>query len=237
MAGFLDVLKGIAPVAASFIPGVGPLVGAGLGAALNAGGRAGQVLGNAAGGQADAQQSREILELQRQGLLNSQYQTQQGAEMQQGTLDLQRQGFDEQTEGSRMRRALIGQLLGNAQDFDFDVPGLPKAEVSGGLNFSALGQDGRDLGSEMMARALSRLREGNTFQGGEVLEPPGVREVGNVGGNQALNVGSTILNTLAALGGGQQELGSPGPSLADRTTSGYIPQVGTPVRLPQPPPR
>lgn len=233
MASIGGFFKALAPIAASFIPGIGPMVGPALGAALS---NTGSVLGHAAGGQADAQQARAGLENQRNQLLNQQYGTQQGAEMSQGQLDLQRQQFDDQTESSRLRRALVGQLLGTTQDFSLDVPGIPKAQTSGGFNFSALGPEGRDIGAEMVTRALSQLREGNTYQGGNVLTPPELSEVGDVGGNGFLNAAALATSTLGALGSGGQ-LG--GGQQRDYTKllpiTNQMPNLGPSVGLPPPP--
>jgi hypothetical protein len=164
---------------------------------------AGRMFGSAAEASANTQAERAQLEQQRNSLLGSLYNTQQNAQMSQGQLDLQRKGFDESSEGSRLRRALIGQLLGNAQALDIDIPGIPKAKITGGLSVNSLGQGGRDIGAEMTARALEKLRAGNTYQGGNLVAPPDIAPVGQLGGNRFLNIlgsAGSLLGGVAANG-------------------------------------
>lgn len=178
------------------------MVGLGGGAAAGGGGAmstlgklgsygqtASKLFGNMAGQSADAQMSNALLK-------NQQYGTQQNAEMNAGALDLNRKRFDEDSEASRMKRALIGQLLGNMQDVNVSVPGITPANISGGLRPSALGDLGRSLSGEMSTRAADQARAGNTYQGGNVLTPPNTP----TGGNKALNTLAVASSLLGAFG-------------------------------------
>jgi hypothetical protein len=161
--GFMDFLKGAGKVGLGFLTG-GPV------GAIASG--VGQVLGAASGGKNDAKMAGAQIDQTGNNQLLSQYGLQQNAQMNQGQLDLQRKQFSEGAEASRMKRALVGSLLGNMQDFDISMPGIPKAQMSGGLKPSTLGQGGRDISAEMVARALSQIRSGDQFQGGNILPAP-----------------------------------------------------------------
>ena len=132
----------------------------------------------------------------------SQYQTQQGAQMQQGQLDLNRQQFNESSEASRMKRALIGALLGNVQDAQISVPGIKTAQISGGLRPSALGENGRGLAELMAKLASEKAQAGNTYQGGEMLAPPNLTDLGGMrqGGNGILNALAGISSAIGGVG-------------------------------------
>lgn len=150
------------------------------------------------------------------------YGTQQGAETDAGRLNLDRNKFDLDSEGARMKRALIGSLLGNMEDSKLSMPGVTTASVSGGLRPSTLGQGGHDASAEMVARALQQVRNGNSYSGGSVLAPPSLADVGappalaadvappelspvgQLGGSTGLNMAALIFSLLGGAGAGQQ---------------------------------
>lgn len=191
-AGAAGAAGAAAPAAAA---GLGSTVVKNLPALLSG---AGTVLGNAAGGQADAQKSAAELEQERARTLANQYGTQQGAETSAGQLNLDRQKFNETSEAARLKRAIIGNLLGNVQDTSISLPGITPATVTGGLRPSALGQGGRDASAEMVARALEQVRAGNTYSGGTVLPQPDVAPVGAQGGSKGLNTAALIASLFGA---------------------------------------
>ena len=163
--GFLSALGKIAPFAASFIPGVGPALSPALGAI----GAASQVGGKQAAGAAEGR-IREADLLQRQDQLrNSQYGTQQGAEMNAGQLDLQRKGFTEGARGSRAKQAFLADLLGNYQPTRVSVKGVPEANISGGPQ---IGAGGKQAMAELSRQALLAQLTPDKFEGGNVLAPP-----------------------------------------------------------------
>lgn len=161
----------------------------------------GRVFGGASEASAQNDQARAQLEQQRAQTVQNQFQTQQQAQMQGGNLDLDRKKFDESSEGSRLKRALLGQLLGNSPALDISMPGIPKANISGGLSMNSLGPGGRDIGALMTARALQQLQQGNRYTGGEILDAPAIPEIGRLGGNKFLNVLGTIGSALGSIGG------------------------------------
>lgn len=167
-------------------------------------GAAGSVLGGAAGGKADTTAAQTTFEQNRNRQLLDQFGIQQGAEMQRGGLDLQRKAFDESSEGSRFKRALVGNLLANMQDTNVSVPGITNATISGGLRPSTLDRGGgREIASEMMQRALSQARAGNTYEGGGMVAPPNLAAVPQQGGG-FLDTAALVASLGGALGKPQQ---------------------------------
>ena len=149
------------------------------------------VLGGAAKSSADTAAAKSVFDM-------NNYNSQQNAQMNQGQLDLQRKQFDESSESSRMRRALVGALLGNMQDVNVTVPGIKNATITGGMRPSALGQNGKDLAALMVKLASEKAQAGNAYQGGEILKPPTY----SGGGNSFLNsaaLASSILGTPGLL--------------------------------------
>lgn len=108
-----------------------------------------------------------------------------------GQLDLDRKRFDEQSEASRYRRALVSNLLGSVQDVNVSVPGLKPVGVSGGLRPSAINADGRAMLSEMSGRAMDQIRQGNPYPAGPGSLP--------TGGNKGVNWAATIASLLGGL--------------------------------------
>ena len=137
----------------------------------------------------------------------SQYGQQQGAQFNLGALDLNRKQFDESSEAARMKRALLGSLLGNLKDSNVSVAGIPQASVTGGIRASALGQGGQDIAKLMMEMALAKAKAGNTYEGGQILDAPQLQDTGAMrqGGNKFLNalgmIGSAVGGVGSAMGG------------------------------------
>lgn len=183
----------------------------------------GKVFGGASEASAQNQLERQQLEQNRNRQLIDLYGTQQGAQMQQGQLDLQRQAFQSGEEGTRLKRALLGQLLGNAQALDIDIPGIQKPKMTGGLSVNSLGQGGRDIGAEMTARALMQLRAQPKYEGGQILQAPTIAPIGKTGGNGFLNalgtIGSLIGGAGSMFGGQRQQPGATPPG----TITGSLP--------------
>ena len=122
----------------------------------------------------------------------------QNAQNQAGQLDLNRKQFTDDARGGRGKQALIGDLLRNLQDVSINVPGVQKAQISGGLRPSAIGAGGREAAGALHSQALQALLSGDTFQGGEILSPPTMRQMPEKGG-----VESTLdwLGLLGSVGG------------------------------------
>lgn len=178
----------------------------------------GSIFGGAAEGRANQQANQAAAEQQRNNLLADIFRTQQGAQMQQGALDLQRKAFDAGVEKERLRRALVGQLLGNAQNLTIDIPGIPRASISGGLGPNALGASGRALAQMISRRALSQLDTPTDWQGGNIVDAPAIGPVPKQGGGGLLNTLGLVGSVLGGLGG----IFGGGGGGAARTTPGTI---------------
>src|SRR5690606_14487827 len=137
----------------------------------------GSIFGRASEGRANQQANQAAANARQNELLSRLFDTQQQAQMQQGSLDLARQQFGANRERDHLRRALIGQLLGNAQNLDINVKGIPKANISGGLNFDTLGAGGRATALDMARRAQTGLDTPMTFEGGNLLRAPDLLDV------------------------------------------------------------
>lgn len=152
------------------------------GASLALTGGAGIVdsLGKTASGAAQGAASGRQLEteniLRQDALRNSQYGTQQGAEMQAGNLDLSRKNFTEDARGSRAKQALIASILGGGfQPTSVNVPGIKNATITGGLAESLKAPGAQQSMAELMKQALAAQldgADGESFTGGSVLTPP-----------------------------------------------------------------
>lgn len=190
---------------------IGGIVGApfsgGASLALTGLGTLGDVLGKQAAGSAAGRATESDLLTRQDMLRNQQYQTQQNAQMGAGQLDLQRKGFSEDARGGRAKQAMIGDLLSRLQDVNISVPGIQTANVTGGLRPSALGETGRGAGAELAKQALLKLMQGDTFEGGQVLNAPGLSQLPKAGTWEKIaGVGGTIGSLLGALGAiGQDE--------------------------------
>lgn len=154
----------------------------------------GQVAGQAAAGRAAGREREALLNNQRDQLSGSQYSTAQQALMNAGTLDLQRQQFQENSRGGRAKQALIGSLLQGLQDVNISVPGIKTAQVSGGLRPSAIGAGGRAAAGELEKQALLKMLQGDEFTGGDILSMPGLTPMPQAGRLDS------ILSTLGTAG-------------------------------------
>ena len=180
--GLGKVLKVGAPLAASVIPGVGPMASKvlnGIGSAAGAIGDVGQVAGDAGGALRDERQTedtaarmRDALALQRQQQQQGQIQsrdqlalnTTQAGIGQNATRDaqaMQRAQLGIDAPLARTRQAAYGDALQNVQDVNIDFQpttgALPKFNVSGGLRPSIFGDNARAAGGELGNQALAAL--------------------------------------------------------------------------------
>lgn len=178
----LSTLMKIGGIAAAPFSGGASLALSGGGGLLDKlGGGAGNIAGVAGGAAKGAASGRQLDTqniLSQDALRNSQYGTQQGAEMNAGNLDLNRKGFEEQARGSRAKQALIGSLLGGGfQPTSISVPGIKSATMSGGLAESLKNPAMQASMAELVRQAMAAQLEqgkpgGETFTGGKVLAPP-----------------------------------------------------------------
>lgn len=135
----------------------------------------GTVAGGAAQEKASTEQNQALLDTTRNSQLLSRYGTNQNAESDAGRLNLDRNKFDLDSEGTRMKRALIGALLGQ-------VGSAPQGKFSIG--------SAAPTASLMASRAKEQALAGNTYQNGSVLTPPELSQ-------PKAGSGSGFLNNLA----------------------------------------
>lgn len=160
---------------------------------------AGSLLGKGAKGAAEGRQAETQNLFAQDALRNQQYGTAQNAQFNQGSLDLQRKNFEENSRGGRAKQALIGNLLSNMQDAHISVPGVSETNLTGGLRPSALGEGGRQAGGELAKQALMKLMAPEQYQGGQILQPPPMSQLPQASGwEKAGGIGGI----LGILGGG-----------------------------------
>lgn len=140
-----------------------------LGAILGIGSALGSLFGGGAKASADARAREAQLNVLRDRNALDAYGTAQNAQMQQGQLDLQRKGFSEDARGNRARQALIGDLIARFAPTNISVPGIPQANVTGGLS---VGPDGQQAMANLVKQALLAQMTPDTFQGGNILQAP-----------------------------------------------------------------
>ena len=138
----------------------------------------GGILGGGAKAAADGRMTEAQLRAIQDRTRTDQYGIGQQAQMQQGTLDLARKNFEEDARGGRARQAMIGDLLANFKPTSISVPGIESAQISGGLQ---LGEGGKAGASEMMRQALLKQLQGDTFEGGKILQAPGTQGIPQAG--------------------------------------------------------
>lgn len=153
----------------------------------------GQVAGGAAEAKASTEQNQALLDTTRNSQLNQQYGTQQGAETDAGRLNLDRNKFDLDSEGTRMKRALIGALLGQ-------VGSAPQGKFSIG--------DAAPTAALMASRAKEQALAGNTYQNGTVLTPPTLSQPKAGSGSGFLNNLALFSSLLGAGGAKPPDLGA-----------------------------
>lgn len=159
--GLGKVLGAVAPVAASFIPGVGPIASKVLSGAGSAIGAMGGAASANRGEQDKMNLSRDQLAIQEAGRYENSLQNRARLELdQRSQADAERkQAFAD---------ALRSALAMNMQDAKFDRSGFktPVANISfsGGARPSAIGAQGRDAGAMMNNSALQRLMSPEPMQ-------------------------------------------------------------------------
>ena len=187
-------------------------------AALMGAGLLGNLFGKGAEKSAQGRVQESNLLQQRDLLRNQQFNTQQGAEMNAGQLDLQRKGFTDDARLNRAKQAALADLLMNYSPQRVSVKGVPDAQISGGTR---LGEGGRAGLAEMQKQALAALLKGDTFEGGKVLAPPSLSALPKASGWEKTQ---GILGTIGSLAGG---LGATGLFDGGGGSSPYTPpQIG-----------
>lgn len=176
-----------------------PTILGGVGAASSVLGK--QQEGKAAGANQQAQtqqaQDRNALAL---------YQAQQQAQNTAAQTDLDRQRFASGEQGRNAKNALISALLGGGiAPTRVNVPGITPASISGGM-LASLKNNPEALASLAMLKgqANTALEKGPSFTGGEMVKPPTLTPLPDLG------KGNGFLNTLANIG---QIAGSVSPFL------------------------
>jgi len=154
--GILGSIGGILKKAAPIIGAIGaaPFTGgASLGTLpmiLGAAGAAAPILGGLAAGRAQGKQSEADISLRNQ-------------QLRQQLLDMMSRNasegakFELDAPSTRFGQGIRGNLAANLQDVSVSHPRANVAHFSGGLRPSALGQGGRDLGSQLAALAAERM--------------------------------------------------------------------------------
>jgi hypothetical protein len=256
------LLKYGGPIAASFIPGVGPAVGAAMGAAGGLTDRlkqaapgllrglgerltvAGPIAGAAAGGAATGRQAEaDILfrqrQLQQQQALAGQRAAEAGAEF----------GLGQQQDrllypSLFARQAAQGGMQANVQDIGIGRPEgstIPTFALTGGLRPSALGPEARQAGAELSRHAIQQLLAGGPppidYERFQPLEPMTLPEAGRgerlLGG---LGVGGSLLGAL--LGPLSEAAGTQNvPEASPLIASSFMPETGRPRNIWGGPPR
>lgn len=171
----------------------------GLGAILGGIGKLAGVFGGGAKASEDSRMNQAQMQLLQDRAKTDQYGIGQNAQFQLANTDLARKAFEENARGGRAKQAALGALLGNLQDVNINVPGIQTASVTGGLRPSALGEGGRAAGQLLNKQALEKMLMGDTYQGGSILQAPGVREIPKASGWEKL---AGTLGTIGSIAGG-----------------------------------
>ena len=159
----------------------------------------GSIAGNASGAKSDQRMQETANTNAFNNAETARYQTEQAAQNQAGQLDLQRKMFSEDARAGRGKQAALADLLSNLQDISINVPGIQTANVTGGLRPSAMGATGRQGMAELSKQALAALMSGDTFTGGEILNPNPLTAMPKAGGTEQV---LDWVGLLASLGGG-----------------------------------
>jgi len=209
--GLLSSLLGIGGAIAAPFTGGGSL-------ALSALGGLGRVAGQAAAGSSAQRQDENQQQLTRDQLLNQQYNTQQGAQMQAGNLDLQRKQYTDSSRGNNAKQALIASLLQNYSPTAVSVPGIKNADVGGGLGNAMLNNPNAQASlAQLYKDALAAQMNPQQFSGGQMLTPPTIAEPKGSSGLEkvlgGVGLGGSLLGALSGLGSGQSQMPSmPAPA-------------------------
>jgi hypothetical protein len=168
-----------------------PLLGV-LGAISGLGG----ILGGGAKAAADGRMKEADIHTRQDNTLTAQYGIGQDAQMDAGSLDLQRKNFTEDARGGRAKQAMLADMLMNFKPTSIDIPGIQSAKVSGGMQ---MGEGGRMAAGEMLKQALMAQLSGDKFEGGNILKAPGVQAIPKAG---LLEKIGGIAGTVGAVAGG-----------------------------------
>lgn len=173
----------------------------------------GSILGGAGKSASASRAQQNQLQAQKDQAEVSKYGIGQNAQMQQGQLDLQRQGFSEDARGNRAKQMAIADLLMGRQPTRVSVPGVPQAQISGGLQFGEAGKAGL---AELYKQAMTKMLAGDQFQGGNILQAPRATPM------QQSGLLEKILGIGGLLGG---VAGAVGNNLPQRSAPN-VPQIG-----------
>ena len=167
-----------------------------LTAALGAISGLGSLFGGGAKAASDSRERQAMLQLAQDRAKTDQYGIGQQAQMQLGNLDLSRKGFEESARSGRAKQAMLADLLANFKPTSIDIPGIQSAKISGGLS---LGEGGKMGANELLRQALLKQLSGDQFQGGNLLQAPGVQATPKAGWLEKIG---GLLGTAGAVAGG-----------------------------------
>lgn len=163
--GFWSTVGKIAPVAASFIPVVGPVAGAGLkalsGKALLSAGL--NAAGSVASGMEKGREGENNAALERAMLEREILRDKENAHMGRADLELKQKSHALDARGTNYKDAMRSALAKNITDVSIDAPGVKKMAFSGGLRPSAMGVEGRAAADAMNRQSMEALLKGETF--------------------------------------------------------------------------
>ena len=166
LGGFFKGLLKVAPIAASFIPGVGPAIGAGLkgltAGSLIKGGL--DAAGAIAGGMEKGRTDQNAALFDRAGLEQRRAESHENALQNRADLDIRRRTYAHDAERTSLADALRSAYAKNVQDVSFTRPsGVPSGRMMGGARPSALGAEGRAAADLMHRKAMERAMNGEQF--------------------------------------------------------------------------
>jgi len=155
-------------------------------------------------------------------LANQQYGIGQSAQMDAGRLDLDRKQFSESANTNRARLAALAEMLGaGGGPTRVSVPGIPQAQLSGGMSF---GETGKTAMAELAKQKLAALLAGDKFEGGNILTAPQLSSIPKASGwEKAAGILGHIGNFAGALG----QTGLFGPN-EDSAPTPYVGQASNP---------
>jgi hypothetical protein len=136
-------------------------------------GSIGKAASGTAAGAASGRQTEADLNVKRDQLAQQGYNTAQGAQMNAGSLDLQRKGFEESARSSRAKQAAMADMLANFKGTSIGTPGIRQSTITGGLSVNSPGV--QQAMAKMREQALLAQLKGDTgegFTGGNILATP-----------------------------------------------------------------
>jgi hypothetical protein len=138
-------------------------------------GAVGKAASGTASGAAAGRKTEADLNVARDQIANQGYSIGQQAQMNAGSLDLQRKGFEEQARGSRAKQAAMADMLANFKGTNISTPGIRSSTISGGLSVDSPGV--QQAMAKMREQALLAQLKGDTpggegFTGGNILATP-----------------------------------------------------------------